>query len=210
MGHVTIALNGRSYRLRCGDGEEARLAELADHLSLRVERLAMDFGQHGDERLLLMAALHVTDEMLELRIRVSALETALAARDRERDTGRTLVPDAGSPIEGPERAPQPAAALASGAPPAKPAATPAKPALPAASAPPARPPTIPATPAATPAKPAVPAATPVKPAAPVATPGAQPSAAVGTPPPVRNTLEARIADAKGPRPAALPPKPAGT
>jgi cell division protein ZapA len=74
MGQVTVTLNGRTYRLRCGDGEEKRLAELAEHLGLRIDRLAMDFGQPGDERLLLMAALLATDELLDARARLKALE----------------------------------------------------------------------------------------------------------------------------------------
>lgn len=72
MGQVTITLNNRTYRLSCGHGEEARLRELADHLGLRIERLAMDFGQHGDERLLVMAALLATDELLEAKGRLAA------------------------------------------------------------------------------------------------------------------------------------------
>ena len=78
MGQVTVTLNGRTYRLRCGDGEEKRLSELAEHLSLRIDRLAMDFGQPGDERLLLMAALLVTDELLDLRARLKSQETGHA------------------------------------------------------------------------------------------------------------------------------------
>lgn len=78
MGQVTVTLNGRTYRLRCGDGEERRLAELAEHLGLRIDRLALDFGQPGDERLLLMAALLATDELLDTRARLKALEAGHA------------------------------------------------------------------------------------------------------------------------------------
>lgn len=73
MGHVTVTINGRSYKVGCGDGEEARLGQLAEALDRRVERLAMDFGQHGNERLLLMAALLTTDELLEARSRLTDL-----------------------------------------------------------------------------------------------------------------------------------------
>ncbi|MGE0702023.1 MAG: cell division protein ZapA [Hyphomicrobiaceae bacterium] len=99
MGHVTVTLNGRSYRLRCGDGEEGRLAELAEHLSLRIDRLAMDFGQHGDERLLVMAAILATDELLETKARVRSLEAEVQQHLGERASGRDIAPDAGGPIE---------------------------------------------------------------------------------------------------------------
>ena len=70
MGQVTVTLNGRTYRLRCGDGEEARLLQLAGHLEQRIDSLAAEFGQVGDERLLLMAALLIADELWDMRERL--------------------------------------------------------------------------------------------------------------------------------------------
>lgn len=67
MGQVTVTLNGRTYRLRCEDGEEQRLFALADHVRGKVESLIAQFGQIGDDRLLLMASLLVTDELFEMR-----------------------------------------------------------------------------------------------------------------------------------------------
>jgi cell division protein ZapA len=70
MGHVTLTLNGRAYRLRCDDGEERRLVALADHVRGKVDALVAEFGQVGDDRLLLMAALLVADEYFEARERL--------------------------------------------------------------------------------------------------------------------------------------------
>lgn len=67
MGQITIALNGRSYRLACGDGEETRLTELAAYVSQRVSELANEFSQVGDDRLIVMAALMITDELFDAR-----------------------------------------------------------------------------------------------------------------------------------------------
>lgn len=67
MGQVTITLNGRSYRLRCGDGEEARLLALAGHVESKLGSLAAEFGQVGDERLLVMTAIMITDELFDAR-----------------------------------------------------------------------------------------------------------------------------------------------
>ena len=67
MGHVTVTLNNRTYRLRCGDGEESRLIELANQVKLRVDALAIEFGNVGDDRILLMAALLIADELLDAR-----------------------------------------------------------------------------------------------------------------------------------------------
>lgn len=62
-------MNGRTYRLACGDGEETRLQSLAAHVKAKVDTLAQQFGQVGEDRLFLMAALLVADELFELRDR---------------------------------------------------------------------------------------------------------------------------------------------
>ncbi len=72
MGQVAIYLNGRSFRFDCGDDEEARLKELAAYVSSRVEDLTREFGNVGEQRLLLMAALYITDELWEARAEAAA------------------------------------------------------------------------------------------------------------------------------------------
>ncbi len=67
MGQVSVTLNSRTYRLACEDGEEARLVELATHVKERVEQLTLEFGQVGDERLLLMTAILIADELWDTR-----------------------------------------------------------------------------------------------------------------------------------------------
>lgn len=73
MAQVTITLNGRTYRLQCGDGEEPRLIELADVVRGKLQSLVSEFGQAGDDRLLLMTALLIADELLETRARLASL-----------------------------------------------------------------------------------------------------------------------------------------
>ncbi len=67
MGQVSVTLNGRTYRLACDEGEEARLLELAAHVKERVESLTLEFGQVGHDRLLLMTALLIADELWDTR-----------------------------------------------------------------------------------------------------------------------------------------------
>lgn len=108
MGHVTLTLNGRAYRLRCDDGEERRLVALADYIRGKVEALVAEFGQVGDDRLLLMAALLVADEYFDARERLgeplpAGPASMVAARSRhqrgldvaERDATRAAL--AGEP-----------------------------------------------------------------------------------------------------------------
>jgi cell division protein ZapA len=63
MGQVAIAVNGRSYRFECGDGEEARLQELAAYVKSRMDGIKREHGSIGEDRLLLMTALLIADDL---------------------------------------------------------------------------------------------------------------------------------------------------
>lgn len=78
MAEAAIKLNGRMYRLSCGEGEDIRLRELSEIVRVKLEGLVSEYGQVGDDRLLLLSALLIADDMLEARSRVKALETLLA------------------------------------------------------------------------------------------------------------------------------------
>ena len=78
MAQVTVIVNGRTYRLMCGPGEESRLTDLADHIRQRIDDLSYEFGNAGDERLLLMAAIMVTDELWDTKARLAEVERRLA------------------------------------------------------------------------------------------------------------------------------------
>lgn len=67
MGQVSITLNGRTYSLACRDDEEERVQRLADYIRGKVDQLVDEFGQIGGDRLMLMSALMITDELFELR-----------------------------------------------------------------------------------------------------------------------------------------------
>jgi cell division protein ZapA len=84
MGQVSVTLNGRTYRLECGEGEEAHLIELAEYLGTHLETVKRKFGQVGDDRLILMASLHVMDELWGLRLQVQEMKSAMAEARRDR------------------------------------------------------------------------------------------------------------------------------
>ena len=67
MGQVSVTINDRSYRLACGDGEEDRLVELATYVKSKIEQLTAEIGHAGDERLMLMAALMIADELWDAK-----------------------------------------------------------------------------------------------------------------------------------------------
>jgi cell division protein ZapA len=96
MAHVTIAIDGKQFRMACEDGQEAHLEGLAAHLDARIRMMRENFGEIGDLRLTVMAALMICDELSEARRRAedsaNAMEADRAARsqaaqsDIQRDT----------------------------------------------------------------------------------------------------------------------------
>ena len=79
MAQVSVTINGRQYRMACEDGQESHLMRLAKDLDLRIDELRAKFGEIGDMRLTVMAALTVADELTEAGKRMRRLEEELAA-----------------------------------------------------------------------------------------------------------------------------------
>ncbi len=79
MSHINVTINGRQYRMACEEGQEARLLRLAENLETRIGSLRGKFGEIGDARLTVMAALTVCDELLDANSRIRTLEEELAA-----------------------------------------------------------------------------------------------------------------------------------
>jgi cell division protein ZapA len=78
MPQVSVTINGRQFRLACEDGEEARLTHLAEDLDARIVQLRARFGEIGDTRLTIMAALALADELSEVKEKLQRLEPELA------------------------------------------------------------------------------------------------------------------------------------
>jgi cell division protein ZapA len=81
---VTVAINDRNYRLACEKGQEAHLRQLAKNLDDRIAGLRARFGEIGDARLIIMAALMETDELLEAAHRLHQLQEELASLQEQR------------------------------------------------------------------------------------------------------------------------------
>src|SRR5437016_4089555 len=79
MSQVTVTINGRQFRMACEDGQESHLLRLAQELDHRIERLRGTFGEIGDTRLTVMAALTVADELADTSSRLRRLEEDMAA-----------------------------------------------------------------------------------------------------------------------------------
>ena len=77
MSQVTVTINGRQFRMACEDGQEGHLMRLAQDLDQRIDKLRGNFGEIGDARLTIMAALTVADELADINSRLKRVEEEL-------------------------------------------------------------------------------------------------------------------------------------
>jgi cell division protein ZapA len=79
MSQVSVSIDGRKYRLACNEGEEPRLESLAGLIDEKIGEMRKTFGEIGDQRLVIMAALTIADSLAEAR------DDAAAQRKRSDD-----------------------------------------------------------------------------------------------------------------------------
>ena len=88
MAQVTVTIAGRPYRMACADGEEPHLEALGKEVDRKIAELRGSFGQIGDSRITVMAALTFADEVSEAKRRISALEAENQALQRSQATAQ--------------------------------------------------------------------------------------------------------------------------
>ncbi len=84
---VNVMVNGRAYTIACDEGEEEHLKELAGEVDNKIRELLGSVGQVGDQRLMLMAALLMADELHMAR---TQLDTARRELGEERGSREEL------------------------------------------------------------------------------------------------------------------------
>jgi len=65
MGQLNVTINGRPFAVTCDDGQEARTRRLGQYVDAKVAEFVGSFGQVGEARLLLLAALVIADELAD-------------------------------------------------------------------------------------------------------------------------------------------------
>ena len=82
MGQLNVTINGRPFADTCDDGQEARSRRLGQYVDAKVAEFVGSFGQVGEARLLLLAALVIADELADaneaLRLEQSGAHAAEA------------------------------------------------------------------------------------------------------------------------------------
>jgi cell division protein ZapA len=107
VSQVNVTINGRQFRMACEDGQEGHLQQLAKDLDDRIVALRGQFGEIGDARLIVMAALMIADELAETGKKLKGLEAdhavlqdvRAAAAERAAATEAAIVAAFGSAAE---------------------------------------------------------------------------------------------------------------
>ena len=90
MATVGVTIAGRTYRMACGEGEEGHLQDLARHVDQTLAGLRKGFGEIGDNRLVIMTAITVADELSETKRKLAAAEAQLASLSATSSEGEAM------------------------------------------------------------------------------------------------------------------------
>jgi cell division protein ZapA len=91
MAQVNLTVNGRVYRMACEDGEEDHVLELGVRFDEAINELRGVLGEIGDQRLMVMAGILMTDRLgdAEKRLRKSEQEIQ-SLKDNRTDTAMRI------------------------------------------------------------------------------------------------------------------------
>jgi cell division protein ZapA len=91
MAQVNLTVNGRVYRMACEDGEEEHVEELGRRFDAAIDELRSALGEIGDQRLMVMAGILMTDRLDDAERRLAAAEdTVKTLRDGRTDTAMRI------------------------------------------------------------------------------------------------------------------------
>jgi cell division protein ZapA len=85
MAQVSVSIDGKVYRMACDEGQEQHLEDLATRFDRYVTHLKSSFGEIGDQRLIVMAGIMVTDELAEQQKKLKGLESEVETLRKTRD-----------------------------------------------------------------------------------------------------------------------------
>ncbi len=100
MAQVQVVINGRTYQIACDDGQETHVARLGRYLDQKVTGIVKSVGQVGDQRLLVMAALMIADDLVETDNALSALrdDDTMAMREARANAVVAAPPAVPAPV----------------------------------------------------------------------------------------------------------------
>ena len=93
MAQVTVRINGYSYTVGCEDGQEGHLMAMAAQVESRIDNIKALGSSSGENRLLVLAARLMADELHDTRAEADSLRAMVAkdgsAKGRPKAEGET-------------------------------------------------------------------------------------------------------------------------
>jgi cell division protein ZapA len=80
VAQVTVKINGYSYTVGCEDGQEGHLISMAGQVEQRIDSIKALGSSSGENRLLVLAALLMADELHDTRAELEQLRAAIPAK----------------------------------------------------------------------------------------------------------------------------------
>jgi cell division protein ZapA len=77
MAQVNLTVNGRVYKMACEDGEEEHVTQLGTRFDEAINELRGALGEIGDQRLMVMAGILMTDRLDDAERRLARFEQDL-------------------------------------------------------------------------------------------------------------------------------------
>src|SRR3954453_13344570 len=91
MAQVNLTVNGRIYRMACEDGEEDHVTELGVRFDEAINELRGVLGEIGDQRLMVMAGILMTDRLGDAEQRLKKAEQEIQSlKDGRPDTAMRI------------------------------------------------------------------------------------------------------------------------
>ncbi len=79
MAQVNVTIGGKIFRMACDDGQEEHLIGLAEEVNGLISELRSNFGEIGDQRLTMMAAITLADRRVEADRTIERLKDEVAS-----------------------------------------------------------------------------------------------------------------------------------
>jgi cell division protein ZapA len=88
MAQAVVQIAGRTYRMNCDEGEEGHIENLARSFEAKITDLRVAFGEIGEQRIVVMAALTVADELHAAQKQLAEARGAVAAAKADAERAR--------------------------------------------------------------------------------------------------------------------------
>jgi len=91
MAQVNLTVNGRVHRFTCEDGEEEHVIQLGQRFEEAINEVRGAMGEIGDQRLMAMAAILMTDRLDDVERRLKQAEHEVGVwKDKRSDSSMRI------------------------------------------------------------------------------------------------------------------------